>query len=152
RHLHTGGQLGVLPALSDQPSPIGVFNLQDILIMVPLIILVPWLYLVFPLWLTATTLLLVALGILSFTWEPLLPVRRASWLIAVILLVADGVAALAGTRQNAFFAVNNTVLLVMGVGTTNLWAQSGMKARDMALLGMLLALYDFIVTVQFPLM
>src|SRR2546421_8933977 len=40
----------------------------------------------------------------------------------------------------------------MGMGITNLWAQSGMKARDTALLGILLALYDFIATVQLPLM
>jgi hypothetical protein len=57
-----------------------------------------------------------------------------------------------GTRQNAFFAVNNAILLVMGVRITNLWAQSGMTARDTVLLGVLLALYDFIATVQLPLM
>ena len=61
-------------------------------------------------------------------------------------------AAFLGTKQNAFFAVNNIVLLVMVMGITNLWAQSGMKARDTALLGVLLALYDFIATVQLPLM
>ena len=132
--------------------PIGVFNMQDIAIMILLIILVPLLYLILPLWLTAALLLLVALSILYFTWEPLLQVRWAIWLAAVTLLVVDSVAAFLGTRQNAFFAVNNAVLLMMVVGITNLWAQSGMKARDMALLGVLLALYDFIATVQLPLM
>jgi ABC-type branched-subunit amino acid transport system permease subunit len=40
----------------------------------------------------------------------------------------------------------------MIVGITNLWAQSGMKARDAALLSALLVPYDFIATSQLPLM
>ena len=133
--------------------PIGVFNLKDIVLMVLLIILVPFLYLALPLWLVAGFLLLVALSVLYFTWEPVLRARWAIWLVAVALLVADSAAAfLFGTRSEGFFAVNNTVLLVMIVGISNLWAQSGMKARDAALLGALLALYDFIATSQLPLM
>jgi hypothetical protein len=132
--------------------PIGVFNVQDLAVMVLLIILVPLFYLILPLWLTAALLLLVATSILYFTWEPLLRARWAIWLATVTLLVVDSGAAFLGTKQNAFFAVNNIVLLVMGMGITNLWAQSGMKARDAALLGVLLALYDFIATVKLPLM
>lgn len=133
--------------------PIGVFNLKDLALMVLLIILLPFLYLVLPLWLTASLLLLVALGILYFTWEPILRARWAIWLAVLTLLAVDiGAAFFLGTRQNGFFAVNNTVLLVMIVGITNMWAQSGMKARDAALLGALLALYDFIATSQLPLM
>src|SRR3989440_1439894 len=132
--------------------PIGVFNVQDLAVMVLLIILVPLFYLILPLWLTAALLLLAATSILYFTWEPLLRARWAIWLATVTLLVVDSGAAFLGTKQNAFFAVNNIVLLAMGMGITNLWAQSGMKARDTALLGILLALYDFIATVQLPLM
>ncbi len=133
--------------------PIGVFNLKDIALMILFIILVPFLYLVLPLWLVAALLLLTALGILYFTWEPLLRARWAIWLAVLTLLVVDSAAAfLLGTRQNVFFAVNNTVLLLIVVGVTNLWAQSGMKARDAALLGVFLTLYDFLATSQLPLM
>lgn len=132
--------------------PIGVFNGQDIAVMVPLIILVPVCYLLLPLWLTAALWLLMALSSLFFTWEPLLRIRWAIWLAAVSLLVVDMGAAFLGTQQHGFFAINDIVLLVMVVGITNLWAQSGMKARDVALLGVLLAPYDFIATVQSPLM
>jgi hypothetical protein len=128
--------------------PIGVFNVQDLAVMVLLIILVPLFYLILPLWLTVALLLLVALSILYFTWEPLLRARWAIWLATATMLVVDSGAAFLGTKQNVFFAVNNIVLLVMGMGITNLWAQSGMKARDTALLGILLALYDFIATVH----
>lgn len=132
--------------------PVGVFNGQDLAIMVPLLILVPGLYLLLPFWLLAALWLFLALSILFFTWEPLLSARWSTWLVAVTLLVVDCGAAFLGTRQNAFFAVNNTALLMMVVGMTNLWAQSGMKARDTALLGILLAPYDFIATVHLPLM
>jgi hypothetical protein len=98
-------------------------------------------------------LLLVALSLLYFTWEPVLRARWAIWLAALGLLALDSAAAfLLGTSQNAFFAVNNTVLLLMVVGATNLWVQSGMKARDAAILGVFLACYDFIATAQLPLM
>jgi hypothetical protein len=133
--------------------PIGVFNVQDLAVMVLLIILVPLFYLILPLWLTAALLLLVALSILYFTWEPVLQARWAIWLVTLSLLAIDSAAAfLFGTSQNGFFAVNNLVLLLMVLGATNLWVQSGMKARDAAILGGLLALYDFIATVQLPLM
>jgi hypothetical protein len=38
------------------------------------------------------------------------------------------------------------------MGVANLWAQGGMKARDAALLGGLLAVYDFVFTARLPLM
>lgn len=133
--------------------PIGVFNLMDIALIVVFIILVPLLYLALPLWLAATLLLLVALSILYFVWEPVLYARWAIWLATLSLLVIDSAASLLfGTKQNVFFVFNNAVLLLIVVGATNLWAQSGMKARDAALLGAFLALYDFIATSRLPLM
>jgi hypothetical protein len=121
--------------------------------MMLLIILVPLLYLALPLWLAATLLLLVALSILYFCWEPVLHARWAVWLAALGLLAVDSAAAfLLGTSQNAFFAVNDALLLLIVVGATNLWVQSGMKARDAALLGVFLACYDFIATARLPLM
>ena len=133
--------------------PIGVFNLVDIALMMLLIILVPLLYLALPLWLAATLLLLVALSILYFFWEPVLHARWAVWLAALGLLAVDSAAAfLFGTSQNAFFAINDALLLLLVVGATNLWVQSGMKARDAALLGVFLASYDFIATARLPLM
>lgn len=133
-------------------APIGVFNLKDITLMMLFIVLVPFLYLLLPLWLVVSLLLLAALSILYFTWEPVLHARWAIWLAALIPLLVDiGAVLLFGTKNNSFFAVNNAVLIVVIVGTTNLWAQSGMKARDAAILGVLLAVYDFIATSQLSL-
>src|SRR6266851_2238907 len=132
--------------------PIGVFNLKDLALMVLFIILVPFLYLVLPTWLAAGLLLLAALSVLYFTWEPVLHARWATWLAVCALLTADmGTAFLLGVRSNGFFAVNDAVLVMVVVGISNLWAQSGMKARDAALLGAFLAVYDVLATSQLPL-
>jgi hypothetical protein len=53
--------------------------------------------------------------------------------------------------SDGFLAVNNFVLVVLIIGVTNMWAQSGMKARDATLLGAFLTVYDWIATSQFTL-
>ena len=74
-----------------------------------------------------------ALFVCSFTLEPVLHSRFATWLAVIVLLAADLAAALLfQTTNDRFLAVNNLVLIV---GITNLCAQSGMKARDIALFG-----------------
>lgn len=133
--------------------PIGVFNLKDIALMIFCIILIPFLYLVLPSWFAAGLLGLLTLSILAFTGEPLLPSARwIIWLGAGILLLLDiGVALVFGTRHNGFFAINNVVLIITIIGISNLWAQSGMKARDATVLAILLVVYDIIATSQLPL-
>ncbi len=134
-------------------SPVGVFTLTDLTLMVLFILLMPFLYLVLPLWLVAGLLGLSALSVFYFTWEPVLGARWAIWLVVLVLLAADlGAALLLGTGNNGFFAVNNVVLLILIVGIANLWVQSGMKACDVALLGAFLTIYDLLVTAHWPLM
>ena len=88
-----------------------------------------------------------ALFVCSFTLEPVLHSRFATWLAVIVLLAADLAAALLfQTTNDRFLAVNNLVLIVLIVSITNLWAQSGMKARDIALFGGLLAVYDVVAT------
>lgn len=133
--------------------PIGVFNLADVSIMMIAIVLIPFLYLALPTWIVATMLLVGTLSLLYFTLEPILVARWAIWLAALLLVAADvGAAWRFGTDSTAFFAVNNLVLIVVIVGATNLWAQSGMKARDATILGAALVVYDFTATSLMPLM
>jgi len=135
-----------------RPS-IGVLNLGDVAFMIGVIILIPYLYLAFPLWLVAAILAMAMLSILYFVGEPVLRARWATWGVALLLLGADvGTSLHFGASSPAFFLVNNTVLIVAVVGVTSLWAQSGMKARDVAVLGGVLALYDLIATSLLPLM
>jgi hypothetical protein len=129
--------------------PIGVFNLWDIAVMIGGIVLVPYLYLILPIWLVVSLLALGMLSVPYITWEPILRARWAVWLMTLVLLAADiGVALWYGPATRLFSAVNNIVLIVAIVGITNLWAQSGMKARDVAVLAGVLAIYDVIVTWQ----
>ncbi len=129
--------------------PIGVFNIWDIMVMMGGIILVPYLYLLLPTWLVASLLALGILSVLYFMWEPILRARWAIWLMVLLLVVADiGATLWFGPASSLFFAINNIVLVLAIVGITNLWAQSGMKSRDVAILAGMLAVYDLIVTWQ----
>jgi hypothetical protein len=136
--------------------PIGVMNLTDIAVMVIAIVALPFLYLMLPVWVVAAFLLLSAFGVLSFAFQPMLPALRARWmvwLVALAFLLLDVAAMEVFTAgQNAFFAINDLVLLLLVVGIANLWAQSGVKARDMAILALAVAIYDVLATTQSPLM
>jgi hypothetical protein len=135
-----------------RPS-IGVLNLGDVAFMMGVIILIPYLYLALPLWLVAAIFALAMLSILYFSAEPILRVSWTNWVVALLFLGADvGTNLHFGASSPAFFLVNNAVLILAVVGVTNLWAQSGMKARDAAVLGGALALYDLIATSLLPLM
>lgn len=127
--------------------PIGVFNRGDTLIVIGAVILLPAVYLALPGWLTAALLGLGTLSVLYAVWEPVLRARWAIWLLSLALLVADAGAALVrGTTSAPYLLVNDVVLVVAVVGVANLWAQSGMRARDAALLTGALTLYDLIAT------
>jgi hypothetical protein len=61
------------------------------------------------------------------------------------------VARACGAPSWPFLLANNTVLVIGIFGAANLWAQSGMKARDAAVLGTALLVYDFVATSLLPL-
>jgi hypothetical protein len=135
-----------------RPS-VGVLNLGDVAFMIGVIILIPYLYLALPLWLVAAIFALAMLSILQLLGEPLLMARWANWVFALSLVGADVWTNLRlGATSTAFLLVNNVVLVLAVVGVTSLWAQSGIKARDVAVLGGVLALYDLIATALLPLM
>ncbi len=133
--------------------PIGVFNLGDIAIMMGMVILIPFLYLLLPIWIVAGLLALASSSILYFAWEPVLRSAWAIWLVTILLAGADLLTALIpGVAPAWFFTINNAVIVISVVGVANLWAQSGMKARDAAILGAFLAIYDLIATSLLSLM
>jgi hypothetical protein len=133
--------------------PIGVMNLRDVALIIGAIVLVPYLYLAVPPWLAAKLLGLGLLTILQVTHEPVLPGRWTAWAVAVGLLGADvGAALVFGAPSTPFLLANDTVLAIAIIGAAKLWAQSGLKARDAAVLGAALAVYDFVATALLPLM
>jgi len=133
--------------------PLGVINRADVLIMMVAIVLVPYLYLAMPLWVVGVVLGALTIGLLYVTLEALAVPGWGAWLGVLGLALADLVVWLRfGSDGTPFALVNNAVLTVAVVGVANVWAQSGMKARDAALLGGLLAIYDFVFTVRLPVM
>ncbi len=136
-----------------QRPPIGVFNLGDVALMLAAIVVMPYLYLWLPLGVVAGLLGLGALSILYFLLEPVLRTRQLIWLVvAGVLGVELGLMNGLGGQSLAFFAFNNLVQLLVVAGVTNSWAQSGMKARDAAILGAALIGYDFFFTSVLTLM
>jgi hypothetical protein len=132
--------------------PLGVVNLWDVGMLVGAIVVVPFLYLALPLWLATGLLAVALLSVLYTEGEPVLPHRWLLWLLVLGLLGADVATARHGGPASAsFWIVNNAVLLLAVVGLSNLWAQGGMKARDLALLAGALTLYDLVATGWLPL-
>jgi hypothetical protein len=132
--------------------PLGVIDLGDVLLMIVGIVLIPYLYLGLPGWLVGAILALGTLGILQLLLDPVLRSPWLVWPVALGLVGADvALAAQAGTASVAFLAVNDLVLALVVVGVTNLWAQSGLRARDLAVLAGALTAYDLIATSLLPL-
>lgn len=134
--------------------PLGVMHLGDVAFMFVAIILIPYLYLSFPGWLVAGLFALGSLGLLQLLFEPVFPLpwrRWLPWVVAGVLVVADILLARQlGTSTLPYLAVNNVVLILTVVAVTNVWAQSGLRARDLAILGGALAVYDLIATSLLP--
>jgi hypothetical protein len=121
--------------------------------MIGMIVLIPFLYLVLPLWMVASLLGMVSISVLYFVWEPVLRSGRLIWLVTILLASADLLTVLIPQVNTMWFLiVNNIIMLIIVVGASNLWAQSGMKARDAVILGAALSIYDLIATSLLPLM
>jgi len=133
-------------AAADRP-PIGVVTLRDVAILLIVLVLLPYLYLNLP---VAAVTTVLALGVLTAMYVTLEPALRRAWLAwttGVGLVAADitlGVSQ--GVTGAPFLVINNIIMVITIVGATNLWAQSGMRARDVTVLAAGLTVYDVIAT------
>lgn len=133
--------------------PVGVFNRNDMVLLLAGIILMPYLYLFLPTWLAGILLGLVTCSILYAIWEPVLRAGRAIWLMVLLNMGLDLVTAWwFGTDHKVFVVINDLIILLVCIGISNLWVQGGIKARDVMLLAAFLTLYDVIATSILPLM
>jgi hypothetical protein len=133
--------------------PVGVFNLGDIAFMLGSIVVLPLLYLVMPTWLLVGMMALGALSAIYFAAEPILKSASACWLLIALLGIGEGWAGfVADPAGLALVILNNGVIVVAVVGVANLWVQSGIRARDAAILGGALCVYDLVATSLLPLM
>ncbi len=136
-------------------APLGVMNLGDVIFMLVAIVLIPYLYLSLPGWLVVALFAVGSLGVLQLLIEPMvqLPWRRwLPWVVAVLLVCTDILLVRqSGTGNLLYLAINNLVLILTVLAVTNLWTQSGLRARDLAILGGALVIYDLIATALLPL-
>jgi hypothetical protein len=133
--------------------PVGVINLGDVAIILGGVVAMPFLYLALPAWLVVALLALGLASGIALLAEGLLGGAWAGWLVAAVLVGLDLAAVrVLGADSPAFRAINDAVIVLGAVGAANLWAQAGMRARDLAILAAALMLYDFTATAQLPLM
>jgi hypothetical protein len=138
--------------------PVGVYTLTDIAIMTVAVIAMPIAYLHLPAAVVATVLGLMTVVVLQFALAPVLTGRfppRLPLLLSIGAAAID-VALNAATPGSALRVAaplwNNLLLLVLIIGIGNLYAQSGMKARDVAIFTAILAGYDLVATLLLPTM
>jgi len=133
--------------------PIGVFDRHDVVFMLVAIVVVPVAYLALPRAAVGAVLCLLALNIFWFGLEPVLRLRSLVWPAALGLVAADVVVSVTAPAGASWtLAVNDLELAVLVVFVTNMLVQSGMRARDLALVVSGLAVYDVIATTFLGLM
>jgi hypothetical protein len=131
--------------------PLGTFGLGDVAMLLIAVVVVPFLYLIVPVVVASILLGVGALSVLALALEPVIPIAGARWAVIVVVLAGNVFLTTLGSFDAwIHFVANDVVLLLIVIGTSNLWAQSGLRARDAAVLGAGLALYDFVFTAVLP--
>jgi hypothetical protein len=136
----------------DRPA-VGTFNGRDIVVLLGFIVALPLLYLVLPRWLLTSFLVLTVTGSLAIGYRPVVapPVR---W-IAIGSLVGGNIwlaRTMLGTVTGwqVFWAENSVLVILAAVSVANLYVQGGMHLRHVAWLALILAAYDVMFTVVWP--
>lgn len=132
---------------------IGTFNRRDIMILFVFIVFLPTLYVVLPQWLLTSFLVVTFVASMSIGYRPLMSASRL-WL-GIGLLVGLNIwmaRTLLGTVAGwQIYWTENSILVVLGaVAVANLYVQGGMRLRHVAWFALVLAVYDAIFTLIWP--
>lgn len=132
--------------------PVGVFNLRDITFTFVVLVVIPPLYLELPRWLVASILVLMATGLGYLTLVPVLG-RRVAIIAAGGLAAGETTLTVWGSGQSTGFVVLNDIAVgLLVVGVCNIWAQSGVRARDVTVFACAVGVFDLVATWLMPLM
>jgi hypothetical protein len=123
--------------------PLGKFEASDLGIVLTLIAGAPYLYIALPPLAVSSLIGVGLLSTLSIALKPLL--GRARWIAVATLLTADALLVSIGSTPLAD-AANDALAVLAIAAIANVWAQSGMRACDAALLAAGLAVYDPVAT------
>jgi hypothetical protein len=131
--------------------PIGRMNLWDVALTMIVIVIIPYLHLLLPSWFNTVFLSLVSASLFYFLLEPVVRSRPLRWAVT-LALVGIGIAAatLLPGGSPLYTAVNNVLIVLSVVAISNVWVQSGSPARDIVILAIAIAVYDFVFTGRLP--
>jgi hypothetical protein len=136
----------------DRP-PVGVFNHIDVFLVGGVLVTAPVVYLHLSTVVLGVVFAVVSVGMLHFALAPLMRPGRAVAIAVVLVGVDIALAEVArGSSPWLFNGVNNIALGIMLVGMSNMWVQSGVRARHVARLGLAVAVYDLVATLGLPVM
>ncbi len=132
---------------------LGVFNTRDIALILVFILSLPFLYLILPSWVLTGMLALTFSTALYIALRPFLRPLYL-WPLVAILLVGDIVVTrtLMGTTQGwqIYWVFNNVIVLCAVVGISNLYAQGGMRMRQVVWFSFILGAYDIFFDLVIP--
>ncbi|MGI8523111.1 MAG: hypothetical protein ACR2JG_08505 [Geodermatophilaceae bacterium] len=147
------GALAYLRRVRLERPAIGTFNRRDIVVVFGFIILLPVIYLTFPLWLITCLLILTFAGALAIGYRPLLTPTQL-WLGIGVLLGANlwiGQNMLGTVSGWQLSWIENDIIVVLAaVAVVNLYVQGGMRLRHVAWFALTLAVYDALFIVVVP--
>lgn len=126
--------------------PVGRFVWSDIWVMVAAIVGLPFAYVHLPVWAVVGLFGLVVFLVLQATLTPLLGGRLAALAAGAVCAAAVAAAGLRPGGPAALLVVNDLVVVLLVVGATNMWAQTGMRASHVAALAAALTVYDAVAT------
>lgn len=133
--------------------PIGTFNRRDIMTLFAFIVTLPFLYVALPQWMLTSVLVLTFCGALSIGARPLLSPAR-TWL-GIGFLVGLNIwmaRTLLGTVAGwqAYWLETDVIVILAAVAAANLYVQGGMRLKHVAWFALILAGYDAVFTLVWP--
>jgi hypothetical protein len=132
---------------------IGTFNGRDIGFLCVFIVALPLLYVVLPQWLLTTFLAVTLVGALSIGYRPLLAPSRLWPAIGLLIGLNFWMArTLLGTvvGWQIYWVENGLIVVLAAVAVANLYVQGGMRLKHVSWFALILAVYDAIFTLKWP--
>jgi hypothetical protein len=133
--------------------PIGTFNRRDITTLFVLLVTLPFLYVILPQWLLTSVLVVTFAGALSIGGRPLLPPSRLWPALGLLIGLNIWMArTLLGTvvGWQVYWLETDVIVILAAVAAANLYVQGGMRLKHVAWFALILAGYDAVFTLKWP--
>jgi hypothetical protein len=147
------GALTYLRHVRLERPALGRFNARDIAVLSGFLIALPFLYVAMPQWLLTVFLTITFVASMSIGYRPVLG-RARLWLVIGTLLALNYYLArtMLGTvvGWQLFWAENSVIVALGAIAVANLYVQGGMRLQHVCYFAMLLAGYDAVFTLVWP--